>query len=426
MRTRTAFCLMLSLASFGFHAQIALGSGFAVYTHDAQALGKGNAAVADHDNPSVLYFNPALMTKLSGTQIEVGTTAVFPSREFQSFQTGATTDGESMVYFPSTFYLTHAFNENISAGLGVFNPFGLGTQWDEDWEGRYIATKSEMTTFNINPAIAYSPWAGLSLAFGVDFLYLDASLQNKINLTGVTGGIYGSLPDANQKFEGDGTGVGFNIGAAWDVTPNISVGAHYRSEINVDVKGDTKFSIPQQIPSPLLENLQGTFQKQGAKTEITLPQQLMLGIAYRFDFPLVLEVGARWEGWSSYEELRIELDDGMVAVTPKKWDDVWAYQVGGKYWLNENIALLAGYLYSENPVPSDTFEPAIPDSDSHLFTVGTDIEKDAWKFALAYAYQLHEDRDKKNAIGLLEGGAAANGEYSNQIHMLSASVTYRF
>jgi long-chain fatty acid transport protein len=87
------------------------------------------AVVAHTDSPSTIFFNPAQMNKLDGTQLELGTTFLIARREFNSATSGNTSETKDDVFFPSTFYITHKFNEKVSAGLGVFNPFGLGTDW---------------------------------------------------------------------------------------------------------------------------------------------------------------------------------------------------------------------------------------------------------------------------------------------------------
>jgi len=172
-----AGCLVLPVQVFA--------SGFGIFTQGATGLGQGNAVVAHSSGPSAVYFNPALIAQTQGTQFEIGTTALFPNREFTSDATGKSEETEDTVYFPSTLYLTHAVKDGLVLGLGVFNPFGLGTEWPKDWEGRYIATKSTITTFNINPVVAWQATRDLALAVGVDFLYLDADLQSNINLPGV-------------------------------------------------------------------------------------------------------------------------------------------------------------------------------------------------------------------------------------------------
>lgn len=378
-------------------------AGFAVFTHGASALGQGNAVTAHTDNPSTIFYNPALMNKLEGTQVQLGTTAIFSSREFESAATGATTSNSS-VFFPSTFYATHKFNDSLSAGIGVFNPFGLGTEWDDNWEGRYQATESKLKSFNINPAISYRIIPSLAVAVGLDVVLADATLERKV----FTGG-----PDLNLKFEGDGEGVGFNVGVAYDITKDLHFGASYRSQVQIDLKGDS--STPLGV-TPL---------DSSGRTSIKLPPQVTAGIAYQVSSPLIVEAGVRWEGWSSFEELQLTLDNGTpLPPSQRDWHDSFGLNVGGKYRLNDGAAVSAGYVFGNSAVPDSTFDPSIPDAKTHVFCVGTDFNIKQANIALAYAYQLYQDRTKNNDIGA--PGPLANGEYRSDAHLVSVSLGYKF
>ena len=395
----------------------AYGSGFGIFTQGASALGQADAVVAHNDGPSAIFFNPALLNKLPGTQVEVGTTLLFPSRAFRSSNSGATASTEDTLYYPSTFYVSHTFNDKISAGLGVYNPFGLGTEWNGTWEGRYIATKSKIETFNINPVVSYQITPDLSLAAGIDVILLDATLENRVNPVLLR--LSPLLPDANKKFKGDGTGVGYNLGIAYNAGNGIFLGASYRSEVEIDVKGNLSIEHP----------LAGSLLNTGGKTTITLPRQLLAGVAYQANDRLTIETGFRWEDWNSYKESKVELDKSVggqsIITESKNWHDTFAVNVGGKYRLNDTFTLLAGYLYGWNAVPDDTFEPSVPDANTHLFTLGTDMIFNNIKLAVSYAYQLQEERSKNNTVGSKEGGTA-NGTYNADIHLLGLSVAYRF
>jgi long-chain fatty acid transport protein len=430
------FCLVLLVLLFA--TTRADAAGFGVFTQGASGLGQANAVVAHPIGPSSLYFNPALLTQVPGTQVEAGTTAVFSDREFKSSLTGRTEESEEEVQFPSTFYLAHQFNDQVTAGLGVFFPFGLSTEWDENWDGRYIATNSDLFTTNINPVVAWRPIPQLSVAAGLDVLYLDAELERKVNSTVIgfvanpPGGLV-PLSDVNQKFTGDGWGVGYNLGLALQVSENIDFGATYRSHVDVNVDGDARFDVPADATAAGLGQF---FPKTGGDADIRLPAQATFGLAWAATERLTLEAGARWEDWSSFDELKIELDQPILQqsenITPRDWNDTWAFNLGGQYRLNDVVTLLAGYLYAENPVPDSTFDPSIPDSDAHLFTLGTDLTFGRFSVSLAYGYEHHEDRTKNNAIGdpLDPSGlnplSSANGEYKTDIHLVATSVAYRF
>jgi len=410
-------------------------SGFGVFTQGARGLGQANAVVAHASGPSSLYFNPALLTEIAGTQFEAGTTAVFSDRDYKSSLTGQTEEGKEDVQFPSTFYLSHQFNDQVAAGLGVFFPFGLSTDWDDDWDGRYIATRSDVFSTEINPVLAWRPLPRLAIAAGLDLLYLDAELERKVNSTALgfllaPGGL-GPLSDINQKFTGDGWGVGYNLGLAFQIADGIDFGATYRSHVDIDVEGHARFKIPADAAA-----LAPLFQKTGGDSDIRLPAQATFGLAWAATEKLTLEAGARWEDWSSFDELKIEFEQPILQqtelVTPRDWKDTWAFNLGGQFRLNDTVTLLAGYLYADNPVPDATFDPSIPDSDAHLFTIGTDLAFDPFSVSLAYGYEHHEDRHKNNTIGDpldpfgLNPLSSANGKYTTDIHLVAASIAYRF
>ncbi|MDN3512900.1 MAG: OmpP1/FadL family transporter [Candidatus Brocadia sp.] len=407
-------------------SQDAYSSGFAIYTQGASALGQADSVIAHTDSPSSVFFNPALINKLEGTQIEAGTTVIFPSREFKSDFTGETAETTDEMFYPSTFYITHKFNEKISAGMGIFSPFGLATTWDDDWEGRYIATKSEMRTFNINPAVSCQILPNVALAAGVDVLVLDTTLEKKINMSGF------GLTDANQKFNGDGTGIGYNLGILYDINEDISFGVSYRSEIKVDIDGTSDFDLPADTPSPI----GALFPDTDGDTDITLPQQIHAGVCYKGFDRWTLETVLRWEGWSSFDELKVDLDHSVAgsneSITEKDWQDTYSVNFGAKYQLTDWIALLGGYLYGGNPVPDKTFDPIVPDANTHLFTVGTSMKLKNFKIDLAYGYQKLEGTSKNNSVddnssdGLLNSATSANGKYETDLHLVGISLCYNF
>jgi long-chain fatty acid transport protein len=427
------FCFLLFPVS-------ALASGFGVFTQNAAALGQANAVVAHSTGPSSLYFNPALLNDVPGRQMEIGATGIYADRKVR-LDSGGSEEVKSDWNFPSTFYYTHQANETVTAGLGVFFPFGLSTEWGDDYEGRYLGTSGDVFTLNLNPVISVRVSDRFSLAAGLNVLYLDATLESKVNQTAAyiiadaqSGDLLPDLPgllnDIGQKFEGDGWGAGYNVGALFKATDRISIGATYRSHIDVDVEGEVKFS----GVNPLLT---GLFPDTGGDADIRLPAQATAGVAVQVVNPLIIEIGVRWEDWESTEELRIEFDSPVFGqpekVIPRDWKSTWTYNLGGRYQINEAIALNAGYLYGQNAVPGSTFEPLIPDTDAHLFTIGSELRCGAWTISGAFGLEHHEDRGKKNELGddlasALTGQpeGTANGEYQADIYLLALSAGYRF
>ena len=422
----------------------AFASGYGVFTQGASALGQANAVVAHATGPSSLYFNPALLNDVPGRQIEIGTTVIIADR-YVDYTDGGSADSDDSWNFPSTFYYTHQINESLTAGIGVFFPFGLSTGWSDDYEGRYLGTAGDITTTNINPVLSYRVNNRLSLALGLDALYLDATLEKNINQTAayiltdlqLSGGVGGALPalqaplpDISQKFVGDGWGYGYNLGLLYKANDQINLGATYRSHVDVDVKGSALFSGVDPI-------LSSAFSDTGGHSRIRLPEQMTAAVAYKGVPDLIVETGVRWENWESTEDLVVDLDQPVFGqssdIVPRDWKATWSYNLGVHYTLNDNVALNAGYLYGENAVPGDTFEPLVPDTDAHLFTFGVDYTTGNWVVSGAFGYEYHEDREKSNSLGdplgsVLAGQPVytANGNYESEIFLAAFSLGFHF
>lgn len=399
------------------------GSGFAIYTQGTSSLGQSAATIAHTEDASAIFFNPALINKLEGTQIQIGSTLIFPKREFISDYSGKKYKEKTNLHYPSTFFATHKFNDKVSVGLGIFNPFGLGTEWPEDWEGRYITTKAKMRTYNINPIVSLQLTPHIAIAGGFNILYLHTTLEKKLNFSSI------GLPDGNQKLKGNGIGYGLNLGILLDLHKDISIGVSYKSKIKVDING----KLTHDLPNPLLSS---TFPNTNGNVELNLPSQAHFGFFYRGLDPLTFEIALRWEGWSSYKELKLNLEQPILGYytlsTPKNWKDTYSFLFGAKYRITDNFSILTGYLYSGNPVPDDTFEPAIPDANTHLFTTGINYKNKSFNFDISYAYQKLQNRKKTNSIdgdpfdGVVNSQATANGKYKSALHMIGISLTYKF
>ena len=403
----------------------ALASGYGLFTQGASAFGQAATVTAHTTGPSTLFYNPALLTTLDGTRVEAGMTVLAFDRRFQSQGDGDIHEMRDETKMPASLYLSHRVTDDLAAGIGLFFPFGLASDWPEQWEGRFLATQTEMTTYTLNPALAWRPLPRLSVAAGLDLALFDATLRRQIDLAPLgLAGIEGS-----QEFSGDDTGLGWNLGLALQLTDRLDFGLSWRSEIDLSVDGRARFS---GVPG----NAACLFPATGGRADLTLPEQLSLGLAWQPIEELVVEIGAHWEGWSAFEELRIGLDQPVAGagedLVARDWDDTWSYSIGGRYALSDRVALLAGYKYGNTPVPDSTFEPAIPDADTHLWTVGADLQLGAATVSLSYGFQHYTDRIKANAVGVdpLHGGLteanAANGLYQSEIHLVALSLGCQF
>jgi long-chain fatty acid transport protein len=109
---------------------LALAGGFQINEQGAKALAMANAFTGVANNPSAIFFNPAGITQLHGTQFIAGLSVIAPATKFTGPSPETTEwEMEKQVFTPFDVYVTHQFDENWYAGLSVNNQYGLGTKW---------------------------------------------------------------------------------------------------------------------------------------------------------------------------------------------------------------------------------------------------------------------------------------------------------
>jgi long-chain fatty acid transport protein len=153
-----------------------LGAGFVLIQQGTAAMAQGNAFVAEADDPSAIYYNPAGLNQLKKPQVYLATFINIPNREFHG-SGGDFSVTRPRFYESGSFYLVYPTNDHVALGLGYFTPFGLGTDWPASWTGRYITTYSRLKTYNVNPVISVKVAQNLSIAGGGGLLVVRCQAQ---------------------------------------------------------------------------------------------------------------------------------------------------------------------------------------------------------------------------------------------------------
>jgi long-chain fatty acid transport protein len=254
-------------------------AGFALIEQSVAGMGTAYAgAAATADSVDTLYFNPAGMVRLPGTQAGAAVHLVRPKTEFNNedsrFVTMAPIQGDDggdaggLAAVPH-FYLTHQVGDTTWLGLAVNAPFGLTTEYDGDWVGRYHAIKSEVETVNINPSIGVRVNDQLSIAAGASVMYLEGEFTNALDFGLLLDPALAGTLDGKSRIEGDSWGWGFNLGLLFEPSLTTRIGVHFRSEVSQDIEGDAEF---KQVPV----TLQPVFSDTDVEVDIDLPASVSL------------------------------------------------------------------------------------------------------------------------------------------------------
>lgn len=439
---RAVVVATLSLAC----AQTLQAAGFALIEQGVAGMGTAYAgAAATADTVDTLYFNPAGMTRLSGTQAGAAVHLVLPQTEFNNegstFVTTAPIGGGNggdaggLAAVPHA-YLTYQINDQVWAGLAINAPFGLTTEYKSDWVGRYHAINSSVKTININPSIAFKASEQVSLAAGVSAMYLDGEFSNAIDfglldvlpgqpLFNWAGGALGpGLADGKSTIKGDSWGWGYNLGLLMQLSEDTRVGIHYRSEVEQKIKGDVKFSLPNP-------GLAAVFSNSKVKATVDLPASASISAFHEINGEWAVMADYTWTGWSSIPELRFDFANALPdGVTTFDWKDTSRVSIGTTFKPSGvNWTYRFGIAYDESPIRNAASRSArLPDADRIWVAVGAGFEPGKnLKIDIGYAHLFIDDpKIEHTATGENLTRGALKGTYDSSVDILSIEGRYAF
>jgi len=410
------------LLALVINVQSAYSAGFSLYEWGARGTSMGGTLIGRADDPSAVAYNPAGITQLEGIQTMVGLSVVAPSGKIET--PGETTRIKDNFWSPPHAYLTYQMTDRAWLGLGVYTRFGLGTEYDDDWPGRYNTQFTRVRSLSFNPNIAYKLTDSLSLALGAEVMWFDFQQDKAIPNPGAPGV---RAADIDAELTGDSFGFGGNIALHYKPSDMWAFGLTYKSRVKHTLDGDAKF---KNSPAP------GFFENTSAKGDITLPDSFGAGIMFRPHQKLSLEANAIYTLWSTYDELKIKFSDPLNPFNPasdvtsadKKWKDVWRFQVGAEYDLNDLIDLRLGYVFDQIPDRDKYADYMTPTSDRHIITTGVGFSWEKLNLDLSYSYLWFENRTIKSRDSNGDGfpDILDSRFRDGETHLMGVSLSYRF
>jgi long-chain fatty acid transport protein len=401
-------------------AGAATGGGFAIGTQSGSGTGNAFAGgAAAVDDASVAWYNPAGMTFLPpGKQAAFALHALKPSFKFENRGstglfaapgTGDGGDGGDWALVPNAFY-TMDINPKLSFGLALNVPFGLKTEYDSGWRGRFVAIKSEVKTANLNPSLAYKVSDTMSLGAGVSVQKLDAQLTNVLPPTGTN----------FFDLSADDTQFGFNLGIMVQATHATRIGASYRSSIKYELEGTAIFNTTPAGNS----NIQA---------DLRVPDSASFSVFHQLDPKWELMGDITWTNWSTVQQLVVVRTSGPLAgstltTLPFLWDDTWRFGVGANYRMNAQSKLRFGVAYDETPTNDLTRTPRLPDQDRTWVAIGWQYKPSkSGTLDLGYAHEFIRDANvNTTATGLTCPPHCLTGTFKNKADIISVQYSHQF
>lgn len=353
-------------------ASAAHAAGFMLTEQSAGALGRAYAGVGvDGTDISGVYYNPATMTLHPGTAIQAGFVAVGLDLAFESNDGSITENGQYNTQAIPHGYISHQINDSMWVGLAMTVPFGMGTEYGDNWEYAHRGISAEVLTFDFNPNVAWKVSDKLSIGAGMSIQYAAADLKMKEDLPKF-------IPEATAdgEIDADSWAWGFNVGLMWSPLENLRFGLSYRSKVSHHADGDFTTSNLRVEDTVIGDNpMLGTFD---GKASLSTPAWAMATAAWDVNDLLSLYATFRWTDWSSFDTL--EIKSAGVPVTGVKtvenhWQDTYLVSVGADLRFTNWWTFRAGIGYETSAVDDPKYRTSIiPDADRLWLALGSSFK----------------------------------------------------
>ncbi len=412
------------VAALGAMAGQAQASGFQLMEQNASGLGNayaGQAAAAE--NASTIFFNPAGMTRLQGKQVSGAINLIKPKAEFTNSggsvaagglpsPAGNGGDAGGLGVVPNA-YVSWQLNPNLWMGLGISVPFGLATEYDRGWFGRFQTQKAEIKTIDINPSIAYKISDAVSIGGGISFQRAEVKIDRSA--------FVGIETASNLKLEDDS--FGFNLGAMFNLSPATRIGLSYRSSIKHDLEGTATVAGVGAAP---------------IRTSAKLPDTLAWSIAHDVSPQWQLLSDITYTQWSKIKQVPITTTAASALGPAGRTLDTFAFEfrdtyrigVGANYRMTNDFMLKLGLAYDKSPV-TDLYRTAtLPDSDRTWIAIGGKYQATkqfTLDFGYAHIFIKDASIDQRRGVGTAPFQGNVVGNYSNpSVDIISVQATYSF
>lgn len=450
MQAAPPHCKRLSALALGIIGALAAGSvhasGFQLKENSVKAMGAAFAgAGVNEGDTSVVVNNPAVMTRFAGTTVQTDVHVIDLSFQFEGGGSDVTgqpltggNGGEAgdVIAVPAL-SLVHKLDNGLALGAMVSAPFGLKTEYEDGWVGRYYGQTSEVEVVNLTLSAALDVVPDrVSVGVGLVYSHAEVTLSRAVDFGTILFGAGVPVPfarpqaaDGLAEVQGDGSGIGWVAGVLLRPTDRLSIGLSHRSEIDFDLRGEADWTVPA--------NARATFDAVGraalfrdgpARAPLTTPAITSVDVAYQVNDRLALMATYAETGWESVQELRIDFaNPDPDAVEDFSWTTTRFMAIGGEYRLNDRWALRAGVAHDETPTTLATRTPRLPDENRTWYALGA-----TWKFNerldLSFGYTRITPDTPVLAIATppAEGGHSLSGRYDSGVSLYGVSAQYRF
>ena len=371
---------------------------------------------------ATLFKNPAGMNQLEVPQLEVGLQFAYGQFGFEpgSGTTVPGNDGGNPVGpLPGgSLFWAQSVTDVVAVGIGVFNYFGSGLNFDEGFVGRYHVEKSLILGFSFMPAVSFqiTDWFSLGAGFNIMLGVFDFDVA--VNNPGPM------VPDGMLSVNDTDVGFGADVGALFSIKEKTRLGLTYLSPVKL------KFDLPTNF-SGLGPILTASLGRSGLLNstigmELKVPQSLVLSVYHDINAKWALMGNLGWQDWSRFGLIGITVaaEDTQSLVVDRQYKDTAHVAIGTRFAPVQQWILSLGFAYDSSAVTDANRTIDAPMGQAFRFGVGAEwLIIPAVDLGLAYELAWLGEMPVDQQGGPLNGDVV--GSYNKTaIHFIALSLQW--
>ncbi|WP_372627484.1 OmpP1/FadL family transporter [Arsukibacterium sp.] len=489
-KNRLAVAVTLVLCSANVSAE-----GYKLFEQSVSSMGNAYAGRgAQISDASLVYSNPAALTRLttaSGAQLSAGLNLINAKTNYSNASaqsangqsvTGRTEGANTLNELVPFVFYADKLSEQLSWGVGFYVPFGLSSNYDNDFVGRYFADETAIQVLSLQPAIGFKLNEQWSVGAGISINHAQGTLSKYKDHSGLcelgettTNEMFGApvYNDAycNSHYEvaGDDVAFGYTLGIHGEPVAGTRLALTWHSAVRYTLQGDSVITntpltgasvagnpnyLVVAANLPAIDLSTGKLAANNRLVEasqlaLTTPASAAFGLDQQISTALSVQLSIAWTQWSEFDSIDIVSIDpnptislntqrppnlnspGYIGYIPQQWQNSWSAALGVNYVYHASLTLKAGAAFDENPIAPSHKTARIPTDDRVWVTAGANWQlNQQLSMDIAYGYLFTGDVSVKEREYNVQNEPLYNsgyqGQYSNKGQLLAVQFNYRF
>jgi long-chain fatty acid transport protein len=421
----------------------ALAASFQILEQSPAHLGKAFAGTAsDVSDASSVFFNPASIVELDAPTFTLAGNAIFTKSTFND--TNSNTNGsagktDEIGYVPNIYYV-HPVSERLTLGVGINAPYGLASDYGNDWHGRYLATHSELEVVNINTVAAIRLNDTWSLGLGINYQRADVTLESQFDST--LGVAPSPATDSSAKITGDDDSFAADVSLYYVPTDRTRFGLIWRQGAKFDLEGDARFSLHSLCspnagfptgapPAPTTGTICAASLAAvagDAQARFQLPDTITLSGSHQLTDYWWIHGDIAWTEWSNIQSIDVINSNNNLTINTLElhYKDTMRYALGFTHKSDCPWTWRFGIAIDEAPQTNPMLvNPRIPDQDRIWFSAGFNYEfSSGTSIDLGYSY-IKVDKASINNTNP-QTGHHVEGSFDADVNIVGVQANWKF